>query len=124
MKQYVQHISGQGEKWAVINSNDHQWGICHNISSVGHHWLPKSEYRLCDPPEQWVDVTGECRVDDYSNRSGFFRSGFFWSILHAPTGANVISKCYDGYRLRKIDWQNRLDDPQWGFIVEKKVSDE
>lgn len=99
-----------------MTDNGFQWGLKHPIHSIGWHFVPKSEYRLCEPPEVWKDVTGECRVDDYSNRSGDF-----WSILHATTGANVMSKCNDSYRLRKVQFANRLTDPGWAFIVEQKV---
>mgnify|MGYP001381458732 FL=1 len=56
-KRYVQHISGQGEKWEVMAENGQQWGLHHNVISIGWHFVPKSEYRLCPAPEVWKDVT-------------------------------------------------------------------
>ena len=110
-KQYVQHISGQGEKWEVYD-NCSYW---ESAALVPLYRFPKSEYRLCPASEVWRDVTEECRVDDYSNRSGDF-----WSILHAPTGANVMSKCNDGYRLRKVQ-AYQVGERAHVFIVEQKV---
>lgn len=121
-KQWVQHISGQGEKWLVVYGGDPiDWMVlCKATDGERNRALPKSEYRLCDPPEVWRDVTGECRVDDYSNRSGDF-----WSILHVPTGANVMSKCNDGYRFRKVPLfesaSQGIGVTRCAFIVEQKV---
>lgn len=57
-KQWVQHISGQGEKWEVMAENGQQWGLRHDVTSIGWHFVPKSEYVLCEPLEVWKDVTG------------------------------------------------------------------
>ncbi len=59
-KRYVQHISGVGKKWELLGEAPVTllgWSVEESGLSL---YLPKSEYRLCDPPEQWVDVTGEC----------------------------------------------------------------
>lgn len=66
-KQWVQHISGQGEKWKVEEQyGDTQWkvirGTPKNPHSMGmsYHYLPISEYRLCEPPwTKWepIDAT-------------------------------------------------------------------
>ena len=101
-KQYVCHISGQGEKWQVnhVGSYDYQVQGCGNI-----HYLPKSEYRLCPAPEVWLDVTESFDPkDDYA-------------ITINP-----------GYRLRKVpictgDGYKHEPTKQWAFIVEKKVSE-
>jgi hypothetical protein len=60
-KQWVQHISGQGEKWEVEGRyTDAAWKVHAKDKTVTlAHYLPKSEYRLCDPTEQWEAVTGE-----------------------------------------------------------------
>lgn len=69
-KQYVQHISGQGEKWALCEieqqSDWPSWVAPHTEKKGGLLYLPKSEYVLCDPPEQWVDVTDVSEVEDGS----------------------------------------------------------
>lgn len=112
---WVQHISGQGEKWEVIEESEWEFEVRSTKPrvSVGAHYLPKSEYRLCPAPEVWGDVTQDCRVCSYENSVGEF-----WSILHDPEGANVMSKSNTGYRLRKVFHDGR----GWAFVVEKKVS--
>lgn len=68
-KQWVQHISGQGEKWEVrvfaspgdVN-HELQWLVEDKGQRAYLYYLPKSEYRLCDPPDEWEDVTGQCYV--------------------------------------------------------------
>jgi hypothetical protein len=65
VKQYVQHISGQGEKWEVSGRlyNEEQqedWQVIPKGSRKdewSHHYLPRSEYRLCEPPgPTWVPI--------------------------------------------------------------------
>lgn len=98
---WVQHISGQGEKWKVDRENDYQWGIVPRESGIGFHYLPKSEFILCDPPEVWKDVTKECTVED----GGEILHGFSYTMIE------------HGYRRRKIE----VDGKSY-LIVEKKVS--
>lgn len=77
MKQYVQHISGQGEKWEVYNENGEVY-MCESARSTQGVYLPKSEYRLCDPPEVWRDVTSECRVEVIGAKMpAFIETGHF-----------------------------------------------
>lgn len=54
-KQWVCHISGQGEKWEVANDYSHTWEVLSKVSRATYNF-PKSEYRLCDPPEVWEKV--------------------------------------------------------------------
>lgn len=61
-KRYVQHISGQGEKWEIQPQYDSHgldyWVVFNRATeyrSTLH--LPKSEYLICDPPETWEDGT-------------------------------------------------------------------
>lgn len=53
---WVEHISGQGKKWEVYEEHFNAWGIFLLKPGVTDYRLPKSEYRLCDPPEQWEKV--------------------------------------------------------------------
>lgn len=74
-KRYVQHVSGQGKKWALA---DDGWPCNDNLehptwivrADVGLHvstfCLPKSEYVLCDPDKAWVDVTHRCQFEGNS----------------------------------------------------------
>ena len=116
MTQWVQHISGQGEKWEVAGIphplDQVEWQVYMKKPHHSCHWLPKSEYRLCEPPEVWVDVTAEC---EYGN-SGALALHHMGKVC---TGGGAAFPRV--YRLRKIDWQNKLDDPRYGFIVEMKV---
>lgn len=125
IKRYVQHISGQGEKWELFNEAQH----CHEsewrVKARTHEWyhdLPKSEYILCAPPEEWEDVTDNCDTDSYFNSAGEF-----FSILHLgglcfnsadgeprSGDANVMFRKY-GYRIRKLE---RCNGPC--FIIERK----
>ena len=64
MERWVQHKSGQGEKWEVIDSG--YASISAKFPATGptsQLILPKSEYVACDPPERWEDVTDRIRVD-------------------------------------------------------------
>lgn len=105
---WVQHISGHGEKWELDGTrpseyeSDYDWCVKakHRDPKCTRHWLPKSEYVLCDPPERWVDVTKECQmtVEGYVMHNGF----------HTNQS--------NGFRVRKIEL-----DGQSYLIVEKKV---
>ena len=98
---WVQHISGQGEKWEYEWEGPIAW-ICKTTGQNGMV-LPKSEYLPCDPPELWVDVTEECGWVDPGNGE---RGG----ISHYGLG-NAVCTVYAGYRLRKNGCH---------FIVERK----
>lgn len=61
MSQLVQHKSGKGEKWKLSpsiewteNGRDF-WKI--KVGEYSVCSFPKSEYILCDPPEELEDVT-------------------------------------------------------------------
>ena len=106
--QYVQHNSGQGEKWRVRARKLHYcskvaWQVeC--ATDEGPLYLPKSEYRLCEPPERLVDVTNEI-VE--SSRDGHWH--------HAPRDQSyqrIALIVQNGYRLIKTPG---------GFRVEKKA---
>jgi len=66
-KRYVQHISGQGEKWELqtqYTGESDYWTVYNRTSNYRSALqLPKSEYHLCDPPERWVDVTKDCYLN-------------------------------------------------------------
>lgn len=111
-QQWVEHISGMGEKWPVSNEWTHRWEARKNDVTT---LLPKSEYRLCDPPEVWNDVTEECDIgegaDGQPNR-----------ILRAQWNVGYFVV---GYRLRKVqlytyDTIGHRYRETSAFIVEKK----
>ena len=105
---WVQHQSGQGEKWEVLEAQSlTSWCVRAN---PGYHYLPKSEYGLCDPPEQWEDVTEEC---DWMN-SG---SACTATIYHL----GLCLTAERGYRFRKVLLEHGPTATQkWAFIVERR----
>lgn len=87
MSRWVQHISGQGEKWEVrdgYNPLSSNWSV-YGKHSAERHYLPKSEYRECPPPRR--RVTGEMQVShtgtlihkDGGTRASFH--GTVWKLL-------------------------------------------
>lgn len=68
-KKYVQHISGQGAVWEVHSHNTYEWNVkpAQGDKCSVFHELPKSEYKLCDPPEQWVQVTEGIDIGRYED---------------------------------------------------------
>ncbi len=130
-KKWVQHISGQGEKWEVVSedfaTNSLEWQVYMKQMQGTYHWLPKSEYRLCEPPEVWRDVTGECVVtaDTWPPGAEYGTAIAMHScVLYEPT--HWVKT--EGYRLRKVEiWQaNGIDGkncPVAAFIVEQKVTE-
>ena len=110
---WVQHISGQGEKYPVyVGADEYTWTI-----QKEDHWLhiPKSEYRLCDPPERWVDVTEECKVSPLAGSE----------LSHGDMKIYLPM----GYRLRKVeayfteqDRTRGITTAQHAFIVERRKS--
>ena len=117
--QWVQHISGQGEKWELDGASPREYdrGIdwCVKAKSEGQkHWLPKSEYVICEPPERWVDVSQECTVVEEHDRSQRLRHD----------GKTIFATAWEGlrYKIRKVQIEREYpQDKQCAFIVEKKV---
>lgn len=120
--QYVQHISGQGERWLLqdktgYNSQTHvDW--CVHRDGYGTLFLPKSEYVPIEPPEVWTDVTAECDYD---------ADGAICGPPYEVGGSPIIGNIRQGeglqkYRLRKVQLgiASALGGIPWAFIVEKK----
>ncbi len=116
-KQYVQHMSGQGPKYLILEGRPtwmrdacivscSEWAVQGPISQ---HLLPKSDYHVCDPPEVWEDVTGECSISSWC--------GGHPQLIHdnRPVPGN-------GYRVRKVQAKEALLPNSWAFIVERKKS--
>lgn len=99
---WVQHISGQTKKWELYDAEyNHDSRVPDWLVKrpSGNHYLPKSEYVLCDPPEIWLDVTKACEI---------LENG---SIMHDERQA-----WQPDYRRRKIEVNG-----QFYIVVEKKV---
>lgn len=78
------------------------------------YFLPKSEYRLCDPPDKWVDVTEHCdaALDGFGNHTICVKGGF---LMKAED--RLLSR--KSFRIRKaIVHHDGI--PCHAFIVEKK----
>jgi len=79
---WVQHKSGQGEKWEVDSFyDDHEmfWRVPMKpgVADLVYR-LPKSEYIECDPPERWEECTREA-VHVESDGSFTLKEG--WSFM-------------------------------------------
>ena len=115
-KKWVQHISGQGEKWEVYTTYENDLWIVQapKGSRIGTRpYLPKSEYRLCDPPEQYVDITAEFKFTVDADA--------VTHIVHDGKTVFVTAWNGAGYRLKKVDARQRPFIPPVFFVVEKKV---
>lgn len=119
-KQWVQHISGQGEKWLVVYGGDPiDWMVlCKATDGERNRALPKSEYRLCPAPEVWRDVT-----EQVTTVFSTFQNTGFWNVaLSIPTVGKL-----DTFRLRKVQLWKQYEGrgeykDQWAFIVEQEVT--
>lgn len=123
-KQYVCHISGQGEKWEVTGrlynqEQNEDWQVASKTSKdeFSYHYLPKSEYRLCPAPEVWKDVTEDVKEGDPSE---------YWQYFLMDDLQMLAVNAGHGYRLRKVPLfgsvtQDRPVVSKCAFIVEKKV---
>lgn len=105
-KQYVQHISGQGEKWEVSKACEDYFVTTKYMNDGNMMRLPKSEYDLCDPPEEWRDVTEECEVTEMG-----------W-IIHRDR----YTTGYNGYRRRKVQLCDEAHALSCAIIIEQKVT--
>ena len=121
--QWVQHISGQGEKWEVARQHSGCWKVV--PKNQAEEFLSLSEYILCTPPEVWEDVTSDCYVDEHSGQIFHKRSPTqsYGIIVYS---SQVGTKMVQGYRKRKVNMGYGYGRPgydnQWAFIVERKKS--
>ena len=62
---YVQHRSGDGNVWKVLDDDVGRWHVIDMLHGVVPYWLPKSEYVPCEAPvlKRWTDVTSRCELD-------------------------------------------------------------
>lgn len=111
-KKWVQHISGQGEKWEVVQ----EWSDGRNVRRVRDglvYLFPIDEYVECSPPEVWVDATDEFKVSEGGG-----------NLICKMDGTWLSSK-NDGYRLRKVElyWahpDSKQNCIQQAFIIERR----
>ncbi len=121
--QWVQHISGQGRRWLVVRESSMRWMVKPNDPEyMSDLDLPKEEYRLCEPPEQWVDVTSEVTLADAGRDLNHdFDAGR--DLNHDRCQWRAVPM-YNGeslYRLRKVELKNASTGAwQPAFLVERK----
>lgn len=118
-KTYVQHISGQGRKFIVLDDNPFCWKV--TLSNLEQDcWVPKCEYIISGPPEEWEDVTGEFIVTEGSWPSTSRHKSN--AIICANTGYVFLAphEMHHSSDLRL----NKIDGLHHGpaFIVERKKS--
>jgi hypothetical protein len=114
-KRYVQHISGQGQKWEVVCERSDEWAVWMQ-DKKDMHYIPLSEYRLCDTPEVWEDVTEYIEPSPVSGN---------WS--NVQNGNTVLGVSEPDYRIRKVSvfaFARPIIDPaqreMCAFVVEKR----
>ena len=126
MARHVQHISGQGKRWELADDgricntsmNHPTWVVWEAAAGSSIFYLPKSEYRVVEPPEKWVDVTEHCVPEQSSN-------GNINLLCFRGARYECVNR---GYRLRKICVTplQELGEPfvanRTAFIVEKRES--
>ncbi len=93
MPKWVQHISGQGEKWEL---DDVIWNDRHSnktwvttpSGAIGVIELPRSEYHIVAPPEQWETCTRDAVKISVVCRKGldWCREGTFVQWVSLPPG--------------------------------------
>ena len=121
MAKWVRHISGQGEKYRVrdvefnslsltvwcVDNPDYKDGIDR------HLFIPRSQYKECEPPEEWEDVTDSCEVGRYGKDSGCLDGSIF---ISDESNHQMNALFVKDYRLRKIDGLH--NGP--AFIIERR----
>jgi len=114
------------EKWEVLTETPELYYAAKDSCASYTGWLPKSDYRVCDPPIwRWVDVTSKCTV-----REGLTISGRAIILDDSQGGAMTVCTIEDGYRLRKVqlltnhicreDATDSVMGTQDAFIVERQ----
>jgi hypothetical protein len=99
---YVQHISGQGEKWEISESysNDQvDWAVYSKEDRSERYFLPKSEYREFLPPRR--RVTWEISIEP--NRNGA-------SVLSLP----------DGWAIERRKWLSK--GRHWKLVTSEDLA--
>ena len=129
MSHWVQHISGQGEKWEVepVGPVTTAWRVKGAGPEARAFDLPKSEYRLCEPPapvETWTDVTASCELvaGQWEAQGKTFLADTRVGVRVAVLSEHQASA--QPYRLRKV--QTKImgagDSAYgWAFLVEQRA---
>jgi hypothetical protein len=115
---WVCHISGQGQKWRVrespYNKEVHEDWLVDSAATLRdpmqsrterYHWLPKSEYKECEGPEEWEDVTWQYETN---------------GRVIGPPGHQSFQVIKTSDRIRKVIVNAGLEAEGWAFIIERR----
>lgn len=115
MSTWVQHMSGQGEKWELSDDQSPcdrgEWRVESKEVRGAYLYLPQSEYVECSPPEKWQDVTDECEFSEVHNHLNL-------SAARAMAGQYV--PLVSGYRFKKVFLTDNRYLNTWVLKVEKR----
>lgn len=84
--QWVQHFSGQGEKYKLRNCGHNQmesyktWIIELSEDGLFNVAFPRSEYRPCPPPERWEVVKDAFVVDEEGKKVCINSDKEYWCM--------------------------------------------
>ena len=120
MSQWIQHISGEGRIFEVWGQTTASWRVqAPNGSPIGLYDLPLEEYRLCDAPEVWEDVTDQLlECHDSRDMPKAFIGG-----IQDKEGRMMFEGTFHskGYRFRKVSGSSlAICGMKWAFVVERK----
>ena len=113
---YVQHMSGQGEIFKILNlATNHCASPFSYWTTERGYLLPHSEFVRCEPPESWKNVTAECEIETE-----------FGQIQHGDISRYCHTSHGEGYRFKKVE-VTRIGagvppdcEKTWAFIIEKR----
>ena len=123
LRRYVRHVSGQGKRWALKDSllndmaDEHFEYWVAEAGQCKEYHLPRCEYRLCDPPEEWEDVTIEFCTESSGLVANKVRHGC------APSASiEIFGHNFRDHRLRKITVPIVNGLSGYAFIIERRKS--
>jgi hypothetical protein len=106
-KKWVQHISGQGEKWELANPGvlETGWTVWAKDRNFVFS-LPKSEYVECEGPERWHECTRQI-----ISITDLLSEGDAMVLEHRTNGTRIVLKA------NETRWAWKGD----ALVVERKV---
>ena len=101
-KLWVQYKNDpQGEKWEVVGELTSGWAVKSKGNGPVIHYLPKSEYRLCAPPEQWEEVPVVLRPETY------YSGGAAFSLKDGDKNIGYLN-IDNSYRVKSLVIERRM----------------
>ena len=119
MSQWIQHISGKGKILEVWGQTTVSWRVqAPSGSPIGLYDLPLEEYRLCDVPEVWEDVTEKVQWSNPDNK--YVQDAGKMEIVEDRTLIRLAMPP-TGYRFRKVSGSSlAICGLKLAFIVERR----